>query len=299
MASITPLGKNELVALYLIMFGRGPTSVQLAQMVTARESGSTLAQVATTLATEADFAHIASKDVDAFAVYLADALLAADTPPEARDWSINWTVTQLQGTLTKAQTISEAVRAIFLTNNSMYLTAKAEIEADVANALQAINSGYTLTRAFEIGLENLPDDYLLSDGSLNLGTNTVAELILKIAKSEAIVEASENSESIDPTYLYLLRDELENLSSQNLLTIGSSSYEISNINIILGTDLKIEDFESDEISVKIKAITIGCARELLVPVHSSASPGSDEDWRGRLVLAFNKTGQRLGRWTAD
>jgi hypothetical protein len=268
MASITPLGKNELVALYLIMFGRGPTSVQLAQMVTARESGSTLAQVATTLATEADFAHIASKDVDAFAVYLADALLAADTPPEARDWSINWTVTQLQGTLTKAQTISEAVRAIFWTNNSMYLTAKAEIEADVANALQAINSGYTLTRAFEIGLENLPDDYLLSDGSLNLGTNTVAELILKIAKSEAIVEASENSESIDPTYLYLLRDELENLSSQNLLTIGSSSYEISNINIILGTDLKIEDFESDEISVKIKIINEASNSDLIQTVYT-------------------------------
>jgi hypothetical protein len=268
MASITPDGKNELVALYLIMFGRGPTSVQLVQMVTARESGSTLAQVATTLATEADFAHIASKDVDAFSIYLADALLAADTPPEARDWSINWTVTQLQGILTKAQVISEAVKAIRLTDNSMYLTAKAEIEADVENALQAINSGYTLTRAFEIGLENLPDNYLLSDGSLNLGTNTVAELILKIAKSETIVEASENSESIDPTYVYLLRDELENLSSQNLLIIGSSPYEISNTNIILGSDLKIEDFESDEISVKIKIINEASNNDLIQTVYT-------------------------------
>lgn len=140
MAVLTPDGRRELVALYLTMFGRAPTTIQLAQMVVARENGSTLAQVATTLSAETDFAIIAAKDADAFATYLVDALLASDTPASARAWAINWIVTQVEGTKTKAQVISEAVQAIRATANTNYATAQAELSADVTSALTAIDN---------------------------------------------------------------------------------------------------------------------------------------------------------------
>lgn len=140
MAAITADGRQELVALYLTMFGRAPTTVQLAQMVVARENGSTLAQVATTLAVESDFALIAAKDADSFATYLADALMATDIPASARAWAINWVVTQVQGTKTKAQVIAEAVQAIRATGNTNYSSSQAELAADVTSALTAIDN---------------------------------------------------------------------------------------------------------------------------------------------------------------
>jgi len=140
MAAITADGRQELVALYLTMFGRAPTTVQLAEMVVARESGSTLAQVATTLSAEADFANIAAKDADSFATYVADALLATDIPASARAWAMNWIVTQVQGTKTKAQVIAEAVQAIRSTTNTIYSSSKAELAADVTSALTTIDN---------------------------------------------------------------------------------------------------------------------------------------------------------------
>jgi len=157
MAAITADGRQELVALYLTMFGTAPTTVQLAQMVGARESGSTLAQVATTLSTNADFALVASKDADSFATYLANALLASDTPASARAWAINWVVTQVQGVKTKAQVIAEAVQAIRATTNTNYTTAKAELAADVTVSLNNIDnpapvtSTFTLTASLDTG----------------------------------------------------------------------------------------------------------------------------------------------------
>jgi len=133
-AAITPDGKNDLVALYLVMYGRAPTSEKLAEIVAARESGSTLAQVATTLSAEADFAFVASKDVDAFATFLADTLLPPETPAAGRDWAMNWTITQLQGTMTKAQVIAQVIEEIRGANNPMFAAAKAKLVADVANA---------------------------------------------------------------------------------------------------------------------------------------------------------------------
>lgn len=139
-AAITPDGRQELVALYLTMFGRAPTTVQLAQMVVARENGQTLVQVATTLSAETDFALVASKDADSFATYLADTLLSSDTPAAARDQSINWAVTQIQGTKTKAQVIAEAVQAVRSSTGTNYTSSKAKLAADVTAALTSIDN---------------------------------------------------------------------------------------------------------------------------------------------------------------
>lgn len=254
MAAITPDGRNELIALYLTMFGRAPTTVQLANMVTAREKGSTLAMVATILSSESDFALISALDSDAFAGYLADALFAADTPASARDWGISWIVTQLQGTKSKPHIIAEAVQAIRATNNTNYATSKAELASDVENALQALDNKFTLSRAFEIGLEKLPLSYELTDGSLHLGVNDVAQLISKISISQAIIEKSSNSKSISLSYSYALRDELENLSKNSILLANSSSHEISNSPLILGNDIALSDFDSGELPSKLKII---------------------------------------------
>lgn len=138
-AAITPDGRQELVALYITMFGRAPNAVQLAQMVANREGGQTLAQVATTLSTEADFALVASKDADSFATYLTDALMS-DAPPASKSWATNWAVTQLQGTKTKAQVIAEAVQAIRATTNTNYTSSQAALAATVSAVLTSIDS---------------------------------------------------------------------------------------------------------------------------------------------------------------
>ncbi len=156
-AAITPAGKQELVALYITMFGRAPTTAQLAEMVTAREGGSSLVQVATTLSSDAGFALVASKDVDSFALYLANALLASDAPAEARDWAINWTVTQLQGTTTKAQVIAEAVQAMWATTNPMFTSSQTELLADVTAALAALDSPVPTAKALNDILKDLDE----------------------------------------------------------------------------------------------------------------------------------------------
>lgn len=140
MAAITPDDRQELVALYLTMFGAAPTMQKLLELVVARENGQTLAQVATTLSTDARFALVQSKDAEAFAAYVADALLASDIPASARDWSINWIVTQVQGTKTKAQIVSEAVQAIRATASPNYASSRKELSADVTAALEHINN---------------------------------------------------------------------------------------------------------------------------------------------------------------
>lgn len=151
MAAITVNGRQELVALHLIMFGKAPTVKQLAQMVTQRENGSTLSQVATSLSSEVDFAPISQKSVDDFAIYLCDALLAPDTPIEARDWALNWTVTQLQGTLTKAQVIAESIQALRSTDNPMFRSAQSDLASDVSNALKTIDEAQSPLIEVQLG----------------------------------------------------------------------------------------------------------------------------------------------------
>jgi hypothetical protein len=143
MAAITADGRQELVALFLTMFGRAPTTVELAEAVVARENGSTLAQVATTLSAKTEFALIASKDADSFVTYLANALLAADTPVAARNYATNWALTQLQGTMTKAQLIAKAIQELRATTNVNYATAQAELKADVTASLLVIDNPVT------------------------------------------------------------------------------------------------------------------------------------------------------------
>lgn len=196
MAAITPDGRQELVALYLVMFGRAPTTVQLAQMVIERENGSTLAQVATTLSAETDFALVAAKDADSFATYLTDALLAADTPASARAWSINWIVTQVQGTKTKAQVIAEAVQAIRATTNTNYTSSQTEMAADVASALNNIDNpvqplvALGVTPADDSTRVNPERNIEISFGeAIKLGTGTV-EIYRLDSAGQKVVHAS-------------------------------------------------------------------------------------------------------------
>jgi hypothetical protein len=168
MAAITADGRQELVALYLTMFGNAPSTQKLAEMVVARENGSTLAQVAATLATDSSFALVASKDADSFATYLADALLAADIPAAARTWAINWVVTQVSGTKSKSQVIAEAVQAIRATTNTNYTTSKAELTAEVTSSLETIDNGQVFTGTFVLtNNDDVADTVSASRGSLS------------------------------------------------------------------------------------------------------------------------------------
>ena len=254
MAEITPDGRKELVALYLTMFGRAPTPAKLTELVTAREGGQTLSQVATVLADEADFAGIAVKDVDPFAIYVADTLLATDTPVEAREWSINWVVTQFQGVLTKAQIIAEAVRAIRTTDNPMYLTAQVKIDRQIEDALNLIDNGFSLFEALEIGFDNLPDNYSVNDGNLNIDSGTVAEINNKIFKAQEIINKADNSAKIAAKYAYEIQDQFENLNNNSLLVDGALSHNIIDDSISLGVDLTADEYYGYVLTQKLKII---------------------------------------------
>jgi hypothetical protein len=180
MAAITPDGRQELVALYLTMFGRAPTTLELAQMVVARENGSTLFQVAATLALEDDFALVASKDAQSFAEYLANALLAADIPASAREWATNWVVTNVQGSKSKAQVIAEAVQAIRATTNPNYASSQAELTSDVEDTLAVIDNPIPGELSFALTAD--------TDDEFNggIGNDTITGLLSNLQTGDVI-----------------------------------------------------------------------------------------------------------------
>ncbi|WP_322993510.1 calcium-binding protein [Limnohabitans sp.] len=200
MAAITPDGRQELVALYLIMFGKAPNVTQLAQMVTQKENGNTVFQVAATLSAEADFAPLSAKDPDAFATYLADALLAIDVPASARAWAINWVVTQVSGTKTKAQVIAEAVQAIRATTNTNYTSSKLELTADVTNALAIIDAPPSSSIEVQLGHAAVTKEAFLSFIAANpkhLAVNYAYanELGLSFEKMLALLDLSSSTKT--------------------------------------------------------------------------------------------------------
>ncbi len=160
MAAITPDGRQELVALYLTMFGAAPTTQKLAELVAARENGQTVSQIATTLSTEAGFAHVESKDADDFAAYVSDTLLASDILDSARDWATNWILAQVQGTKTKAQMIAEAVQAVRSTTNIIYASSQNELSVAVTAALEHIDNPPPPTNA-DMALTHLERTHII------------------------------------------------------------------------------------------------------------------------------------------
>jgi hypothetical protein len=176
MAAITVEQRAELVALFLTMFGQAPTTAQLARMVTARENGTSLQNIATSASTilADDYALVASMDADSFATYLTNALLASDTPAEARTWATNWVVTQVSGTKSKAQVITEAVQAIRATDNPNYETAKAELAADVTLALAPIDNPVVVPPSYDLTINQ--DNLIGTAGNdiFTAGVNTAA-----------------------------------------------------------------------------------------------------------------------------
>lgn len=204
MAAITPDGRQELVALFLTMFGRAPTTAELAGMVTAREDGATVFEVAATLSTSPDFALVASQDAETFASYLTGELLAADIPAGALAWATDWVITQVSGTKSKAQVIAEAVQAIRATENTNYASSQAELTTDVTEALLVIDNpipgqlNFSLTNDIDTFTGGIGDDVVtglignLADGDvIKLGAgNDVIKLTGNGASGIAEVDSA-------------------------------------------------------------------------------------------------------------
>ena len=254
MTAITTDGRKELVALYLTMLGRGPTLAKLAELATARETGSTLDQVATTLAREADFASIASKDTESFALYLVDTLLTSDLSNVDRMWTINWIQKQINIGKTYAQVISLTVQALRAATNPSFESSQNKLEAEVEYLLNIIDSGFTLFEALEIGIDNLPNNYILNDGNLNIGVGAVAEINNKIFKAQEIINKADNSADIAAKYAYEIQDQFENLNNNSLLVDGALSHNIIDDSISLGVDLTADEYYGYVLTQKLKII---------------------------------------------
>ena len=148
-AVITQDGRQEIIATFIVMIGRAPSQTELADLIAARESGQTLAQVATKITTMTEFSasYPGYMTDDERAHKLVAALIADDSPESAREWSRNWIFTQLQGTKSVAQVIAEAVQAIRATTNTNYSSSKQALsnkvsvaETNIATSTRAASS---------------------------------------------------------------------------------------------------------------------------------------------------------------
>lgn len=186
--AITADQRAELVALFLTMFGQAPTTLQLARMVTAREAGGTLLNIATSASVilEEEYALVASMDAESFGTYLTGALLAADIPAEASDWAYNWVVTQVTGGRSKVDVIVEAVQAIRTTTNPNYESSQDELEVDVTTALNVIDNPIIQPSTFTLTINQ---DNLVGTAGNDVfvaGVNTAADGVTLVETLQAI-----------------------------------------------------------------------------------------------------------------
>lgn len=151
--------KQELVALYLTMFGHAPTAKKLDEIVQMIGSGKTLAQVANTLTTEAEFAPVMAKDLNSFAVYFADSLTSKDLSAVNRVLVIDYVKNQLITGMSVGSLFALGVQTIRATTASDFLSSKAKLAADVNAALTAIDNPPPVVPPADPRLEALAQSY--------------------------------------------------------------------------------------------------------------------------------------------
>jgi len=146
MASITTEGRAELIALYTAMFNAAPGANNLNEIVTMRESGKTLLEVATALAAKPAFGSVypALLTADEFAARLVTSMLGSDTSQTgqaAKDWSASWVKSQLAAGRSAAFVITSAVEALRATTSTDFANAKTML----ANKVE-VATYYSVTR---------------------------------------------------------------------------------------------------------------------------------------------------------
>jgi hypothetical protein len=128
--------RNELVGLFIVMFKAAPGEDYLAQLVAAREAGSSLLDIATALAAkpQVPLAYPLSSGITEhyleaiqreLAQQIVGNLLADDTPMSARTWATSWASEQLHAGASIASVVLEAAQALMSTDNPAYASAKA------------------------------------------------------------------------------------------------------------------------------------------------------------------------------
>jgi len=145
--------RNELVGLFIAMFKAAPGEEYLAQLVAAREAGSSLLDIATALAAKPQVQLAYPSSIEVTEKYLEPIqrelaqrivgnLLADDTPMSARTWAASWIYEKLHAGASIASVVLEAAQALMSTDNPAYASAKALMlnRIDVATY-------YSVTRA--------------------------------------------------------------------------------------------------------------------------------------------------------
>lgn len=134
MATISLTGRNQLVALYSVMFNAAPTATVLGTMVSMSDAGKTTIDVANFLQTQADYASVypAFMTSDEFATKLVSILLGSEVSAANAQLSHQWITANLNGTngfarTTTAQVFVAAMSAIFGTTATDFLNAKAAL----------------------------------------------------------------------------------------------------------------------------------------------------------------------------
>jgi hypothetical protein len=124
--------RDELLGLCIAMFNAAPGENYLGQLIAARESGSSLLDIANALATKPQlqlvypiYLNVTPVGVPELVQRVSDNLLTSDTPLSARNWANSWIQEQLRGGAGIASVLQEAAQALMSTDNPAYASAKA------------------------------------------------------------------------------------------------------------------------------------------------------------------------------
>lgn len=141
-AAISQEGRNEIIAVFVTMIGRAPSTAELAELVAMADSGKKLVDVTQKLATRADFStrYPGYLTADEFADKLTKDLLGDNVTAETKAHSRDWVVGQLHNGVSVASVFATSVQAIRSTTNTAFLTAKQGLSDKVSAAVSSLNA---------------------------------------------------------------------------------------------------------------------------------------------------------------
>ncbi|GAB2795220.1 hypothetical protein GCM10027040_22010 [Halomonas shantousis] len=136
--------------------------------------------------------------------------------------------------------VREAFEAAGLTPLAHFL-AYGEEEGLVAVPVETSEPIPTFTLTEAVAADELPEQYELTDASVDLGALAVADVADAQAYAQSIIEGANNASDLALDASYTLKDSLANLEAAGADVVdGADSYTLTDASIDLGTDLSVD-----------------------------------------------------------
>lgn len=214
MAFVTTAQRNELIALTIGMFNAAPGANYLNNLVTLFESGKTRMDIASVLATRAEFAEVYSPILgnDEFSARLVANLLGNEAGSAATQWAMNWAKAHLAAGESRAALIASAVQALQNSTSADFLPAKAMLlnKIDVASfysvtklysstsltELQKVIAGVTSAPPTVVTAKAVIDDIIADYASFTFMLTPNTDAIISTAGNDTIYAVKSGALSV-------------------------------------------------------------------------------------------------------